>query len=97
MQGIGQLFYEEAPYGDNGQLLVGSISEAGVPPASESIEIESQIIEYPSSYPHGARGVGEAGTIGALPTLTRAVEDALGIRIRTTNLKPERLWALSKL
>jgi len=97
MQGIAQLFYEEAPYGQDGQLLVGSIGDAGVPSSVESAEIRSLIVEYPSNYPHGARGVGEAGTIGALPTLARAVENAVGKRVRTTSLKPENIWVLSNV
>ena len=43
----------------------------------------------------GAKGVGESGTIGAIPAVYNAVIDALGhlgIRHLETPLTPERIW-----
>jgi carbon-monoxide dehydrogenase large subunit len=45
--------------------------------------------------PLGAKGVGEAGTVGALPALANAVNDALaahGVRHIDMPLTPERVW-----
>jgi aerobic carbon-monoxide dehydrogenase large subunit len=45
--------------------------------------------------PLGAKGVGEAGTVGALPALLNAVNDALaplGVRHLDMPLTPERVW-----
>lgn len=45
--------------------------------------------------PMGAKGVGEAGTIGAAAAVVNAVVDALshlGIRHVDMPLKPERVW-----
>lgn len=93
MQGAGQLLYEGAPYSPEGQPMIGGIGDAGVPSSAESLnEIDSVVTEHPSSFTHGARGIGEAGTIGSLPTLTRAVEDAVGKRLRTTRINLEDLW-----
>ena len=43
----------------------------------------------------GAKGVGESGTIGAIPAVYNAVIDALahlGVRHLETPLAPERIW-----
>jgi carbon-monoxide dehydrogenase large subunit len=45
--------------------------------------------------PLGAKGVGEAGTVGALPALMNAVNDALapfGVRHLDMPVTPERVW-----
>jgi carbon-monoxide dehydrogenase large subunit len=45
--------------------------------------------------PLGAKGVGEAGTVGALPALINAVNDALaplGVRHLDMPMTPERIW-----
>jgi CO/xanthine dehydrogenase Mo-binding subunit len=74
---------------------VGSILEAGVAAAEDlPLDIESELYEYPSSYTHGSRGIGEAGTIGSLPCIVSAIEDAIGARLKSAMLSPERLWAV---
>jgi len=94
MQGIGEVFYEEMIYDSEGQPIVGTIGDAGVPTAVEGMIPRSELLEYPSSNPLGTRGVGEAGAIAAPDTLVRAVEKALrrsgrNVRIKSTLLKPE--------
>lgn len=45
--------------------------------------------------PLGAKGVGEAGTVGALPAVVNAVNDALaplGVRHLDMPVTPERVW-----
>ena len=49
----------------------------------------------PQVNPLGAKGVGEAGTVGALPALVNAVNDALaplGVRHLDMPMTPERIW-----
>ncbi|MEM3031982.1 MAG: xanthine dehydrogenase family protein molybdopterin-binding subunit [Nitrososphaerota archaeon] len=96
-QAVGQVFYEEIFYDSDGQPQNLTISDAGLPSALEMGPVESMLLEYPSLYSHGARGIGEAGTIAGLPTLVRAVENALGMRVKSTNLKTERIWRMSNL
>jgi carbon-monoxide dehydrogenase large subunit len=55
----------------------------------DSHEVPTQI------NPLGAKGVGEAGTVGALPALLNAVNDALaplGVRHLDMPVTPERVW-----
>jgi carbon-monoxide dehydrogenase large subunit len=46
--------------------------------------------------PLGAKGAGEAGTVGALPAIANAVMDALaplGVRSLDMPFSPDRVWA----
>ncbi|MDJ0275183.1 MAG: xanthine dehydrogenase family protein molybdopterin-binding subunit [Nitrososphaerota archaeon] len=94
-QGISHVLYESVRYDDGGALSVGGILEAGVAAAEDlRLDVVSELYEYPSEYTHGSRGIGEAGTIGALPCIVSAIEDAIGIRLRSAMLTPDQLWAL---
>jgi carbon-monoxide dehydrogenase large subunit len=49
--------------------------------------------------PMGAKGIGEAATIGATPAIVNAVVDALksfGVRHLDMPLRPERVWQALK-
>ena len=97
-QGIGQALYEEVVYDESGQLLSGSLMDYTLPNAEQVPGIVTAIVETPSPYnPLGAKGVGEAGCIGAPPAVVNAVLDALaplGIKTIDMPLKPEKIWAL---
>ena len=47
--------------------------------------------------PLGAKGVGEAGTLGSTPSIVSAVVDALsgfGVKHVDMMLRPEKLWRI---
>ena len=95
-QGVGQALYEEAVYDDNGNLLTGSLQDYAMPKAMYIPEMEwdSTVTESPVN-PLGAKGVGEAGAIGAPPAVVNAVVDAvspLGVETLDTPLTPEKVW-----
>jgi len=61
-----------------------------------SMENHRTVTESPSN-PLGAKGIGEAGTIGSVPTIANAVGDALrqiGIKHVDIPATPERVWKL---
>jgi len=89
LQGAGQVLWEAVRYDDQGNPLCSSIAECGVPSSLEAFEVESVLVENPSEFPHGARGVGEAGAIGAPPALISAIEDATGVRVRAIPVSSE--------
>jgi carbon-monoxide dehydrogenase large subunit len=97
-QGIGQALFEEVQYDQDGQLLTSTFMDYAMPVASELPSFTTDLVETPSpSNPLGAKGVGEAGTIGAPPTIVNAVLDALaplGITTVDMPLTPEKIWAL---
>lgn len=95
-QGIAQALFEEAAYDADGQPLATSFLTYAVPSAVELPSFRVSRIETPTERnPLGAKGVGEAGAIGAPPAVVNAVIDALaplGIRHMDMPLTPERVW-----
>ncbi|MBI4442250.1 MAG: xanthine dehydrogenase family protein molybdopterin-binding subunit, partial [Acidobacteria bacterium] len=92
-QGIGQALYEEIVYDENGQLLTGTLMDYAMPKFTQLPQYTCARTETPTPVnPLGAKGVGEAGTIGATPAVVNAVVDALapyGVRHLDMPLKPE--------
>ena len=81
-QGIGQAMIEEAVYNDDGQLLTGSFMDYALPRATDfpRFELHATVTPTPVN-PLGAKGVGEAGTLGSTPCIVNAAVDALvGVR-----------------
>jgi carbon-monoxide dehydrogenase large subunit len=98
-QGLGAALTEQLIYDDNGQLLSGSFMDYGLPTARDVPEVEIALQQTPSPVtPGGMRGIGEAGTVAALPVLASAVQRAfapLGItEIGPPPYTPEKLWRL---
>ena len=95
-QGIGEALLEELKYDDDGQLLTGSFSDYAMPRADDVPPLSIHTLTTPSPYNIlGAKGVGEAGTIGAPAAILNAAMDALrplGIRDLQMPLTSEKLW-----
>jgi len=98
VQAVGQAFFEEAVYDEQGQLITGELMDYAIPRAADMPWMETARTVTPSPVnPLGVKGVGEAGTIGATPALCNAVVDALshlGVRNIDLPLKRERIWKL---
>ena len=97
-QGIGQAMIEEVAYGEDGQPLTGSLMDYAIPRASDfpRFELETTVTPTPLN-PLGAKGVGEAGTIGSTPCIVSAAVDALnefGVTHIDMMLRPEKLWQI---
>src|SRR5215813_2440079 len=97
-QSFGQALYEEVVYDENGQLVTGTLMDYALPRAAMLPHFDLDSTETPSPVnPLGAKGVGEAGTIGATPAIVSAVVDALspfGIRHIDMPIKPETVWQI---
>ena len=98
-QGLGAALLEELVYDNNGQLLSGTFMDYAVPFAPAVPNVAIRLQETPSPVtPGGIRGIGEAGTVAALPVLTSAISRALkplGItEIGNPPYTPEKLWRL---
>jgi carbon-monoxide dehydrogenase large subunit len=95
-QGIGQILYENIVYDDDGQLLSGSFMDYAMPRARDLPNIICQSNEVlTKTNPLGAKGAGEAGTVGALAAVVNAVVDALahrGIEHIDMPVTAERIW-----
>jgi aerobic carbon-monoxide dehydrogenase large subunit len=100
-QGIGNAFYEQLVFDDDGQLLNASLADYLVPTALEVPHIEIGHTVTPSPLnPLGIKGAGEAGAIPVGPLFAQAIEDALGLAQRNIELNeiplsPDRLFELT--
>jgi carbon-monoxide dehydrogenase large subunit len=97
-QGIGQAMLEEAVYNEDGQLVTGSFLDYALPRAIDfpRFELHATVTPTPVN-PLGAKGVGEAGTLGSTPAVVSAAVDALapfGVRHIDMSLRPEKLWRI---
>ena len=94
--GAGQALYEEVLYRD-GSPVAANFADYAIPSAAELPSFEVHSTETPSPLnPLGAKGIGEAATIGSTPAIQNAVIDAvrhLGVRHIDMPCTPERVWA----
>jgi len=99
-QGVGNSFYEEIVYNEDGQLLTASFMDYLLPTAMEVPPIEVGHVETPSPWNElGTKGAGEAGAIPTAAAFVQAVEDALAdydLEILEAPLSPNRLFELLK-
>jgi carbon-monoxide dehydrogenase large subunit len=96
-QGIGNAFYEQLIFDDNGQLLNGTFMDYLLPTALDVPNVIAGHTVTPSPLnPLGIKGAGEAGAIPVGPLFVQAVEDALEnkVEILECPLSPNRLWEL---
>ena len=96
-QGVGQALMEQVIYDrESGQLLTASFMEYGIPRADDFPDMHIESNPVPTKLnPLGAKGAGEAGTVGALPAVMNAVMDALaplGVRELDMPATSERVW-----
>ena len=97
-QGIGNAFYEQLIYDENGQLVNGSFIDYLLPTALDvpSVTVAHQVTPSPLN-PLGVKGAGEAGAIPVGALFAQAVENALagsGLEVLEIPLSPNRLWEL---
>jgi carbon-monoxide dehydrogenase large subunit len=96
VQGIGQALRERTVYDQSGQLLTGSYMDYAMPRADDAPLFVHEFHSVPATTnPLGAKGCGEAGCAGALPSVMNALVDALsefGIRHIDMPATPERVW-----
>ena len=97
-QGIGQALIEEVVYNEDGQLVTGSFMDYALPRATDfpRFELDNTVTPTPVN-PLGAKGVGEAGTLGSTPSIVCAAVDALsefGVKHIDMMLRPEKLWRI---
>ncbi|WP_248312006.1 xanthine dehydrogenase family protein molybdopterin-binding subunit [Bosea sp. BK604] len=98
VQGIGQAIYEMTAYDESGQLMTGSYMDYAMPRAADVpfFSFMSQGIPTATN-PVGAKGCGEAGCAGSLPSVMNAIVDALapyGVRHVDMPATPQAIWRL---
>jgi carbon-monoxide dehydrogenase large subunit len=95
-QGAAQAFLEEVVYDADGNPLTTSLADYPFLSATEVPSFELVDMATPTTYnPLGAKGIGEAGSIGATPAVQNAIIDAvahLGVRHIDLPATSRRVW-----
>jgi len=95
-QGLGQVLFEAMAFGTDGQVLSASFMDYAMPRAGDLPFYDSDFADVPTARnPLGVKGVGEAGTVGALSAAMNAVCDALasaGVDSFDMPATPGRIW-----
>lgn len=96
IQGLAQALFEEAVYDEDGNLKTTTLAEYLVPAACDVPSITTAHTVTPSPTNQlGVKGIGEAGTIGAAPTIINAIIDALsslGVKHMPMPASPQTVW-----
>jgi carbon-monoxide dehydrogenase large subunit len=90
-QGIGQALSEQSWYDEDGQLLTGTIADTGLPLASSIPPVVVKLAKHLDLENVNIKGVGEAATTGLPPAVIRALEKAIGKRLRNTPVHQDEL------
>jgi carbon-monoxide dehydrogenase large subunit len=93
-QGLGQALMEQCVYDpQSGQLVTATFVDYAMPRASDMPDLDISYNEIPCvTNPLGAKGAGEAGTIGALPAIIGAISDALNVAHIDMPATSEKIW-----
>ena len=97
-QGIGNAYYEQLHFDENGALMNASLMDYLLPTAPDVPNIVSDHVETPSPLnPLGVKGAGEAGAIPVGALFAQAIDSAfgdIGLEVREIPLSPNRLFEL---
>lgn len=95
VQGIGWALREALVYGEEGQLLTGTLMDYALPVAQDLPPIDCQLVEVPApDGPFGAKGVGEPPAIPGPGAIANAIRDAIGRAPTTMPMTAERVLAV---
>jgi carbon-monoxide dehydrogenase large subunit len=93
VQGISQAIFEHVVYSEEGQPLTGSFTDYAIPRAGDAPSFTIDYHSVPAkTNVLGAKGCGEAGCAGSLPSVMNAISDALGGKHINMPATPERVW-----
>lgn len=93
LQGISTVLYEEMKFDHRAKMLNPNFTDYKIPTSLDlPDEVVPIIIEVPEpDGPYGARGMGEHTMIPVAPMIANAIEDALGIRIKSMPITSEKI------
>jgi 2-furoyl-CoA dehydrogenase large subunit len=97
LHGLAGALYEEFVYGEDGQLLSGTLMDYLCPTMREVPPTALDHIESPSPFTlYGAKGCADGSVVPASAAIANAVSDALsplGVRANELPVTPARAWA----
>ena len=91
VQGIGQALFEELRYED-GVVRNPNLTDYKIPTMLDVPWVQAILVEQPSDHgPYGAKGVGEPSVIPPPAAIANAIDDAVGVRVRSLPITAERV------
>jgi CO/xanthine dehydrogenase Mo-binding subunit len=93
VMGMGHALYETtAPYYPAVDHSPKDFGEYVLPGPAEVPEIDSVVLEYPSSTgPYGVKGLGEMTANSPIPAIVNAIHNATGVRVTELPVTPEKI------
>jgi CO/xanthine dehydrogenase Mo-binding subunit len=92
VQGIGWALNEEYYITEDGGMANSSFLDYRMPTALDLPSIETVMVEVPNPlHPFGVRGVGEPPIAPPVACVANAINDAIGVRLRSAPMKPGRI------
>lgn len=96
-QALGYALFEEMLYDAHGRMRNPSFSEYRIATALDMPRMTTRLVTtYEPSGPFGAKSIAEIPLDGPAPAIANAVRDAVGIRVHTIPMTPERVWRAIK-
>jgi len=93
VNGIGYALTEEMEFTGDGRMTNPSFFDYKIPNTEDIPDIEVILVESSEpTGPMGAKSVGEIGINGAIPAISNAVRDAVGIQLKNPPFTPEKVW-----
>ncbi len=93
VQGLGMAHFEDVVYAKNGKLISNDMLNYKIPTRLDILKLTTVFVDsYEESGPFGAKSVGEIGIDTPPAALANAVDNALGIRIKTLPITSEKIF-----
>lgn len=93
VNGIGYALTEEMEFTSSGRMSNPSFFDYKIPNTEDIPDIEVILVESSEpTGPMGAKSVGEIGINGAIPAISNAVRDAIGVELKNPPFTPEKVW-----
>lgn len=93
MQGIGSALIEKLVW-EGGKITNPNFLGYRIPTSLDAVPINTILVESNDpNGPFGAKGLGEACIVPTAPAVANAIYDAVGVRIKTLPITPEKILA----
>jgi 4-hydroxybenzoyl-CoA reductase subunit alpha len=91
---LGETLLEEVVFNEKGEILNPNLHDYLLPTAQDVPPIDSGTVEsYEPRGPFGAKEVGEGATLPVIGAIANAIEDAIGVRIKSLPITAEKVLA----
>ncbi|MDT3697786.1 MAG: 4-hydroxybenzoyl-CoA reductase subunit alpha [Thermincola sp.] len=95
--GVGESIWEQVLFDDKGKIVNANLAEYRLPTALDMPKVHSALIDsYDEAGPWGVKEVGEGSTNPTMGCFANAIYDAMGVRVNSLPLTPEKVWRALK-